>query len=274
MTSLARPEVRSGDLRRWLPLALVLVLLGISIAVAFVAPSRNDSGVNLVFVGDGTAGPLLSPDDLTCERTDGQAVCTAVAVPLSINIDYPESSPGLSECSAVLAGQVVECQSRMGDYGNASHNVILSDVGDLLAGYRPSVPWWRTNSGMGSGMVWATVILAGVFGVAALGGGRAWPVARRTELALGMGVVGVVAFAVMGQLVSGQPTASMAVWFAVHPISVLGAAALGLWQWSLGGAVPATWTSRARAAITAVLATGFSAFVFLFAMLLMAGVID
>jgi hypothetical protein len=274
MTSLARPEVRSDDVRRWLPLALVLVLLGIAVATAFVAPSRNDAGINLVFVGDGRAGPLLSIEDLACERTGGQASCTATAVPLSITVDYPESLPGLSECSAVLAGQAVQCRSQMGDYGNASHNVFLSGVGDLLAGHQPSVPWWRTSSGMESGVLWATAILAAVFGVAALGGRQAWPVARRTELALGMGVVGVVAFAVMGQLVSGQPTASMAVWSAAHPISVLGAAALGLWQWSLGGPAPATRTSRTRAAITAVLVTGFSSFVFLFVMLLMAGVVD
>jgi hypothetical protein len=274
MTSLARSEVRSGDVRRWLPLALVVVLLGIAVAVGFAAPSRNDVGVNLVFVGDGRAGPVLSPEDLTCEREGGRVSCVALAVPVSIDVNYLESSPGLSECTAVVAGQVVECQSRMGDYGSASHNVFLSDVGDLLAGYQPSVPWWRTSSGMGSGMVWVTVVLAVVFGVAALGGGRAWPVARRTDLALGMGAVGVVAFAVMGQLVSGPSTASMAVWAAVHPVSVLGATALGLWQWSLGGPVLATRASRARAAIIAVLATGFSAFVFLFVMLLVAAVID
>jgi hypothetical protein len=240
-----------------LPLVLIIVLAGAAVALAGVAPSRVTGGVYQVIVGQGPGRFTIPTESLGCERTGDRARCTAAVAgkPLVISIQYAGFD---SVCRAQHGERMVPCASGLGSAGEGSHTVWISDGLGASQQDRLATPWWRAPNGPGLAAFALVIVLSVVAGLAsALLGRRDTEQRRRGLAAFGIGVTGLTLLGASGLLASRFDWAMV-----VAPTTLFAAAALGAWQYQLGG----LGTRRAKG-IGATLATACygsaAAFVFL-----------
>ena len=213
------------------PLTLIIILLGAGAALTTVAPSRVTTWVYQVIIGSSPGRFTIPTESLQCERTGDRARCTVAVAgsPLVISIQYSGFN---SVCRAEHGGRMVPCASGLGDNGQASHTVWISDsLGaseQERARIRDSTPWWRTADGPGLAALALIAVLSLLAGLAsALLGRHTTEQPRRVRAGLGIGVLGLVFLAANGGKL-GWP-------LLVAPPALLAAAALGVWQYQLGG---------------------------------------
>jgi hypothetical protein len=249
--------VRTGP-ELFLPLVLIIVLLGVALALAPVAPSQVTGGIYQVIIGEGPSRFTIPTESLSCNRTGDHARCTVPVAghPLAITIQYAGYS---SSCRAQHGDRTVPCASGLGDVGQASDTVWISDGLGATERDRTPVPWWRTPTGPTR----AALVLIAALAVAA--GLTSSLLSRRTAesplrapAALGAGALGLGFFAVSGLIITGSFD-----WPALtSPPVLVAAAALAAWQYQLGG----VGTRRAKgigAALATAGYTGVTAYVFL-----------
>ena len=239
-----------------LPLALIVILLGVALGLATVAPSRVTSGIYQVIVGDGPSRFTIPTESLTCNRNGDLARCTVPVAgkPLAITIQYAGYD---STCTARHGDRVVACASGLGDYGQASNTVWISDGLGVTeperAGLRDAMPWWRTANGPSTAALVLIAALTAAAGLAAyLLSRRTRPeeLALRMPAALGVAALGLILFAAGGLIMAPTQGFDHAWPMLIAPPALIAAAALGAWQYQLGGVS----TRRART-IGAALAT-------------------
>jgi len=254
-----------------LPAVLFVVLFGVAVLLAQVAPSRVTSGVYQVIVGDGAA--VVPTEALTCSRTADTATCTTRvgARQLTIDVHYT-GAPETGRCTARHGDRLLSCSPAMGFYGHASQTVLIADDLGLsrtqLADLDAAAPWWRLSHNLSTAML----VLAGAFGAAAGAATfllyrrfRPVPPDRRVLLVVGTGVLASALFAGTG-LLYGQwgygavPGPLMM----LSPFSLLASAALATWQWQLSTIRGGRVVSAAVATVTVAIYTWCAMLVFLF----------
>jgi hypothetical protein len=249
-----------------LPAVLLVVLFGVAVLLAQVAPSRVTSGVYQVVVGDGAA--RIPAEALTCSRTAATATCTTLVDGrrLTVEVHYT-GVPRPGPCAAWHGDRVVSCQPTFGYYGHRSHTVWIADdlglSGTQLAGLASAAPWWRLNSHLTTAMLVVTGTLGALAGVATFLLYRRFRPVRpdqRTSLVVGTAVLGSALFVGSGLLLDPSGTGPLML---LSPVSLLASAALACWQWQLAGARGGRVVSAVVATLTVAIYTGAAAFVFL-----------
>ena len=249
-----------------LPLALIIGLLGVALALARVAPSRVTGGVYQVIVGEGPTRFMIPTESLRCNRNGDRAECTVPVAgkPLAVTIQYAGYD---SACTARHGERMVPCESGLGDYGQASHTVWIADGLGAAEKDRPAVPWWRTSGGPTDAALALIVALASAAGLATyLLAGRPREHPLRTPAAVATGAAGLLLFAASSLIIT---TRGFAWPMLVAPPALIAAAALGLWQYQLAGP-----GSRGAKGIGAALATATFSAAALYVFLLHSGFID
>jgi hypothetical protein len=242
--------------------ALFVVLFGIAVLMAQVAPSRVTDGIYQVIIGDGAA--VIPTESLTCARTGDTATCTTPVGGhrLTIDIRYTgavEPNP----CTARHGDRPVSCEPSMGFTGHASHTVWITDDLGLsraqLADLNAAAPWWR----LGSELYTAALALIGTLAAAAgvltfLLRRRARPVPpdRRLRLVAATTVLAMGLFIVTG----GVFRHSL---FLLSPLSLLAGAMMATWQWQLSGTRGGRVASAIFATVVVTCYTGVTMLVFL-----------
>lgn len=262
--------LRRVDPRPFLPLVVLVVLLGAAALLAPIAPSQVTTGVYQVWVD----GVTITTESLSCQRLDDRSQCTVPIGGQELAIAVVRSDPRPivpGACTAVHGDRRVSCDALMADYGHASHSVRITDSLGLteaeLAAWRGRTPWWRTSEGlMKTGAVLIGLLALVMGGIAFLMGGRfrlrhPW----RSQVVVGTGLLGLVLFGVGGQFL-GADAGPALVSLSATP-TLLAATVLTAWQWQLGamsgGTVLARWGYAATAAVTTVLYSVVAMFVFL-----------
>jgi hypothetical protein len=252
----------------FLPLVLILLMLGVAVLIAQVAPSRVTTGVYQVFVGpDPYEAVRIPTEHLTCTRSERIATCTTPPIagaPIKTMVTYRERpDPPLSNSSCVArhGDRSVSCMSTMGDYGHASQWVyIQEDLGISAAErarLRDAVPWWRLGDQLGNRgllLIGLLTLAAGISGY--LLGGRAtrWARRRQWPITIGTGLLALATVAVGGLIITPNPAAGGVHWLLpiIHPITLGVAVGLAGWQYQLCGDER---IRRARYAVGAAVAT-------------------
>lgn len=72
-----RQDRTTFDLLPFLPLVLIIIMFGVAVFIAQVAPSRVTSGVYQMLVGEGATQFTLATEALVCSRIGDTATCTA-----------------------------------------------------------------------------------------------------------------------------------------------------------------------------------------------------
>jgi hypothetical protein len=260
--------------------ALIIVLFGVAVLLAQIAPSRVTSGVYQVTVGEGADQFTIPTESLTCGRIGATATCTTPvsAHQLRIDVRYLDADiVGPSSCTARYDERSVSCESAFGDYGHASHSVRISDglgvTGAELAGLRAAVPWWRSGYGVeiaAKVLICTLSIAAGVATYLLRRRARPVPAEWRSPVVIGTGVLALGLFVASG-LVLDMHNAWVLV---LSPFTVLAAGVLTAWQGQLSG-MGARHNGRPWPdAIGAVLAVALYTTVAMFAFLLQSAFID
>lgn len=241
MTSDARPHLRTTrPLLFLLPALLLLVLSGIAVGLARIAPSRVTTGVYQVVVWEGRDHVEIPAESLDCRRAGDTTTCTAPVGQgtLTVGLEYTGVvEPGA--CTAEYDGTPVACLRQMGSYGHASHTLWLPGglglSGAQQAELRDQVPWWRAESDLTDAGLASIVALGLATGlVTFLLRTPADPAPRglRVALVIGTACLGVGLLAATN-LVLDPPVGG--VMLVVSPFSVLPVAAIAAWQWELTG---------------------------------------
>jgi hypothetical protein len=262
-----------------LPLALLMILLGVGVLIALVAPSRVTTGTYQVVVGEQQDEFTIPTESLTCSRAGRVSTCTTppvAGVPIRTEVTYRDPPDILrSTCEARHGDRTLACQSAIGDYGHTSHSVhILEriDVSDAeLTLLRDAVPWWRSPDRLqfvGLLLAGLLALLAGAVGYFV--GGRARPRARHRQGLFTIGTAGLgMALFSIGPLIIAPRAGSLL--YLATPWAVIAVAVLAGWQYQLCSAERGF---RLRYAIGGFLATASYSFVAFFVFLLASGFID
>jgi hypothetical protein len=243
-----------------LPLVLIIILLGVALALASVAPSRVTGGIYQVIVGEGPARFTIPTESLSCNRTGDLARCTVpvAGTPLAITIQYAGFT---SSCRAEHGNRMVPCTSGLGDIGQASNTVWISESLGATERDRAPLPWWRTATGPTRAALALIAALAVAAGLASyLLSRRTGELPMRTPAALGIGALGLFLLAASGVILSADRAVSWAP--LISPPALVAAAALGIWQYQLGG-VSTRRANGIGAALAAATYTAAAAYVFL-----------
>lgn len=234
MTNVARTSrVIAGP--PFVPLAVVLVLFGIAVLLAQVAPGRVSTGLYQVVVWEGMENVVIPTESLTCGRSGDLATCTAQvgAERLTVELRYTGvAEPG--GCVAKYGEHAIPCARQMGYYGHASNTVWLYGLG-LSSAQRSELaaaaPWWRVEREL----VTVGMVVIGALGV--LAGAATFLLRRRVRtvsswprvaVVLGTAIIGVGLFFVTGPLLGN----------ALAPLGIVGlvaVAALVAWQCEVTG---------------------------------------
>lgn len=288
MTSMdSRPARATASLRSFLPLALIITMFGVMMLLALVAPSRVNSGVYQVIVGEGTTQFVLPPESLACGRSGDVVTCTAPVAGQQLTVDFKYFDPRshihipASPCKARHGDRPVFCEPRMGFYGHASNSVGIPDQlgvsGPELTRLRDAVPWWRSEYGIPTAALVLFCVLPTAMGVLAYrwcGSARPRAAVWRFTAVVGTGLLGLALFAA-SYLVFASEQGINYPWFAVlSSPAIFPSVALAMWQLQLDGAGGDDRGQRWVYAIGAVLATAFYTVSTMFVFLLDSGFID
>ena len=257
-----------------LPVVLLVVLFGVAVLLAQVAPSRVTTGIYQVVVWEDANHVVIPPESLSCVRADGLATCTTPVGPEQLTVELTYSGvvePG--SCTARYGELVVSCSRQLGYYGHASNTVWLSGGLGLSdaqqAELRAAAPWWRVDSELWRVALALTGVLAVAAGVVTfLQRRHARPIApdRRLLVVAGATVSG------LGLLVAGGLVLGGSVLFVLSPFSLVATGTLAAWQWLLDG-IPRSERRLLPAIATAAAVAVYTTAV-LFIFLLQSGFID
>lgn len=273
-------STRQADVRPLLPIALLVVLLGVSGLIALVAPSRV-TGVYQVIIGEGSSQFTVTDESLDCGRVGAKASCTLSVAgrPLEITVVYPNDNPIVpGTCTAVHDGRPVFCTSQIGDYGHASQSVRIADglgVTDAERDrWRDAVPWWREADELLAAAYALVGVLAAAAGAAAylLCGRFRLAAPGRVPVAIGTGLLGALTFGVGSSIIAPSGFGQWIVLLA--PPGLLATAVLVGWQWGLGELGGGTRRSRWGFALGSAAATAVYSGVAVLVFLLASGFID
>jgi hypothetical protein len=252
-----------------LPVALVVVLFGVAVLFALVAPGKVTGGVFQVT----TPRFVIPAEALTCARTGDDATCTTPVGERVLTIDihyFGVHAAEPSTCAARLGDGSVPCASRMGDYGHGSHSVWIKDDLGLssahVAELRDAVPWWRMRSERDAVLLALIGTLGAAAGVTAFllrRRARLVPPDRRVPVIAGTVLLSPVLFAATGLLFSLPEGIEQSPLFAVSPFSMLAALMLVGWQWQLAGGRGGRVVSAITATVVVTCYTGMAMLVFL-----------
>jgi len=255
-----------------LPAVLFVVLFGVAVLLAQIAPSKVTSGVYQVYVGDSMA--VIPTESLTCSRTADTATCTTRvgADQLTIDVHYT-GAPEPGACAARHGDRVVSCQPALGFYGHASQTVRITDNLGLsstqLADLDAAAPWWRVTYELTTAMLILICTLGVAAGVATFLLYRRFrpvPPNWRPGLIIGAGVVASALFAGTGLLLGPPESVPGAIGgplIMLAPLSLLAAAVIATWQWQLAGGRGGRAVSAAVAFGAVTFYTGVTMLVFL-----------
>jgi hypothetical protein len=240
MTSDVRPHrTTAGPPLFLLPALFLVVLFGIAVAAAQIAPSRVTTGIYQVVVWEGADNVVIPTESLSCERTGDTAACTAPVGRhrLTVELGYTGVvEPGA--CTARYDGRPVSCARQMGFYGHASHTVWVRGLGlsgAQQAELRADIPWWRVESDLtsvGLALVVALGVGTGLSTFLARRRARPAPPGPRLPVVIGSAGLGLGLFFATSAVIGPVAGGTMA---ALSPFSVLAAAAVAAWQWELSG---------------------------------------
>ncbi len=231
-----------------LPLALIMLMLGVAVLLAQVAPSRVTSGVYQVVIGPNPQQAVAIPiEHLTCTRSERTATCTTppvAGVPITTTISYrerPDPPLSNSNCVARHGDHDLQCMSNIGDYGHASHSVYLTeDISEAeLARLREAAPWWRNGEqqmNVGWLLIGLLTLAAGVGGYVFGGRAARWAWRRQWPVAVGTGLLALATISIGGMIIAPNPAAPGFPWlFLLHPVTLIAAVAVAGWQYQLCG---------------------------------------
>lgn len=166
-----RQSRTTPDLLPFLPLVLIIIMFGMAVLIAQVAPSQVTSGVYQVIVGEGQAQFRLTTESLTCSRTGDTATCTAPVAERELTIDVKYGDPASvcgHTCTARHGDRPVPCMPQL-NYGHASASARISDSLGVtepeLIRLRDAVPWWRTGNESSLAAIALLCMLAATAGV-------------------------------------------------------------------------------------------------------------
>lgn len=239
----------------FLPLALIIVLLGVALAIAPLAPARATGGIYQVIIAERHTIPVES---LSCTRNGDFARCTVPVggVALRVTIHYAGFD---SSCTATHGDRVVGCVSGLGATGHASHTVWISD--NLGGAAVDPPPWWRAPGGpaRGAAVLIAALTIAAALGTLLLGRSpRERTLPLRTLAAALVGGLGAALLGATGSLLGDgfDPTVL------ISPVLPVAALSLAFWQYHLAG--PGTRrTQVVGAAVATAVYTASAAYLFL-----------
>ncbi|MGH3693072.1 MAG: hypothetical protein ACRDRX_03575 [Pseudonocardiaceae bacterium] len=265
----------ASDLLRFLPLALIITMFGVSVLIGLVASSRVSSGVHQVIAGEGSGEFIIAAESLACTRIGDAAACTAPVAGQQLTIDIrflADDSMSGGTCTARHGHRPVSCATRP-IYGQDALSVGISDQLGVtepeLTRLRDAVPWWRMG---GAPSIAEVALLCGLTAAAAavttyLVNKRARPqeATWRTRVAAGTGLLGLVL------LVAGVLVATS--WHVYDLLAILAftpaataSAAMGAWQYQLGGAGGHDRTRRGMYAIGAAIVAALYTASYIFAL--------
>jgi hypothetical protein len=249
-----------------LPAVLFVVLFGVAVLLALVAPSRVTSGVYQVVVGDGAA--VVPTEALTCARAADTATCTARVGTSQLTIDvHYTGTPEPGRCTARHGDREVTCSPALGYYGHTSQTVWIADDLGLsrtqLADLDAAAPWWRQNYHLTTGML----IMTGALGAAA--GATTFLLYRRFRpvppdrwflLVLSTAVLASALFAGTGLVFGSSGVGPLMM---LSPLALLASAMMAAWQWQLAAIRGGRVVSAVVAAVVVAFYTWVAMFVFL-----------
>ncbi|MEO6087946.1 MAG: hypothetical protein ABIQ18_33035 [Umezawaea sp.] len=269
--------LRRVDPRPFLPLVVLVVVLGAAALLASIAPSLVTTGVYQVWVD----GVTITTESLSCQRIDNRSECTVPVGGQDLAITVVRSAPRSivpGTCAAVHGDRQVSCDALMADYGHASHSVRINDNLGLdeaeLAAWQDRMPWWRSSDGLvRTGALLIGLLSLAMGGIAFLLGGRfrlqhPW----RPLVVIGTAALGLFLFGIGAQFMGADAIPAL-MSLLVTP-ALFAATVLTVWQWQLGTMSGGTTLARWGYAVTAAVTTALYSAAAMVVFLLYSGFID